>query len=262
MKRAEIWTVSTRKGGVLKTSITVNTAGVLARDNKVLIVDMDAQGNVLTSFGQNPDNIEFSIKDVLLGELTNPRDAIINVHPNIDVLPANDDMGDFEFAVIPRRDRYPQPFSLLTRALSCLVTEYDYILIDTPPNFGLIQGNALMFSDKVIVPFQPESYSMRALVKILQTIEHFKQDYNPNLQLLGVVATLVDMRTSLHCEIMENARKFCAKNNIPLMHTIIPRSIRYASSIAYDNAPPTISNPNNKVSEHYFELLEEVLVHG
>lgn len=257
-KRAEVWTISTRKGGVLKTTITVNLAGVLSQNAKVLIVDLDSQGNVLVSFGENPDACKLTIKDLMLKEHTNPQDVIVSVHENIDVLPANDDMGDFEFQVIPRTTLYPDPFSLLKNAIKKLQYEYDYILIDTPPNFGLIQGNALMIADKVIVPFQPESYSMRSLVKILETIETFKQEYNPKLELQAVVATLVDMRTSLHCEIMEEARKFCRKKNIPLTDTIIPKSIRYPSTIAYNRLPATLAYPNNKMSDHYYELLEEV----
>jgi chromosome partitioning protein len=257
-KRAKVWAVSTRKGGVLKTSMTVNIAGVLAKKYKVLIIDMDTQGNVLLSFGQNPDNVRYTIRDVLTSELTEPRKAIKKVHKNIDVLPANDDMGDFEFEVIPNKDKYPHPFMLLRQTAQELLYKYDYILIDTPPNFGLIQGNALMFADKVIVPFQPEGYSMRALVKILGTIDRFREEYKSDLELMGVVATMVDMRTSLHAEIMEQTRKFCRKNHIPLMDTIIPKSIRYAASISHKKKPVTISQPKHDVSLYYYELVDEL----
>jgi len=258
--RAEIWTISTRKGGVLKTTLAVNIAGVLAAQNKkVLLVDMDSQGNVLISFGKNPDQVECTVRDLLTGELPNPYKTIVKVHDYIDVIPANEEMGNFEFEVIPNKDKYPDQFDLLKDALDFVVYGYDYIIIDTPPNFGLIQGNALRFADKVIVPFQPESYSMRALIKILDTIEDFKNKFNPDLELMGVVATLVDMRTSLHSEIMATARRFCQDNNIPMMDTIIPKSIRYASSIAYHESPATLALPSHKVSECYFELVEEVL---
>lgn len=261
MKRADVWAISTRKGGVLKTTIAVNMAGVLAKEGKkVLIVDMDSQGNVLVSFGKNPDKIKYSTYDVLMGNLQGDdiEKAFISVHKNIDVLSANDDMLDFDFEVIPNKERFPRPFNLLKESMSHFLYDYDVIIIDTPPNFGLIQGNALMFANRVIVPFQPESYSMRALVKIIESVDHFAKQYNKDLQLLGIVATLVDMRTSLHCEIMESVRKFCRKNDIPLMHTIIPKSIRYAASISYQKKPMTLAKPNHQLSEHFFELYEEV----
>lgn len=259
-KRAEVWTISTRKGGVLKTSLTVNLAGALASQHnaRVLIVDMDAQGNSLLSFGQNPDDVPFTIHDILMGNISDPLECAMNVYENIDIIPANDDMSEFEFEVIPDRERFPEPFMLLKNGLEMLRNEYDYILIDTPPNFGLIQGNALMFADRVLVPFQPEPYSMRALVKIVKTIENFKEKHNPALDLMGVVATLVDMRTSLHCEIMEDTRHFCRDKGIPIMDTIIPRSIRFAASITYEGLPATIVNPTHKAVEHYFDLLNEV----
>lgn len=257
-KRADIWTISTRKGGVLKTSLTVNIAGILSRKNKVLIIDMDAQGNVLLSFGVNPDDVELTVRDVLL-EGVDPRKVALNVYENIDVIPANDDMNDFEFVVIPDKKRYPDPFVLLKEKFESIVEDYDYILIDTPPNFGLIQANALMFANKVLIPYQPEKYSMRALVKIVDTVRLFKRKYNPSLEILGVVSTLVDMRTSVHCEIMEITRKYCREKGIPLLNTVIPKSIRFASSVAYEQLPATLASPNHKVVEYYHELLEEVL---
>lgn len=259
-KKAEVWAVSTRKGGVLKTSLTTNLAGALATKHnaKVLIVDMDAQGNCLLTFGQNPDDVPFSIYDILMGDISDPMECAINVYENIDIIPANDDMSDFEFTVIPDKERFPEPFMLLKHGIEMLRDEYDYILIDTPPNFGLIQGNALMLADRVLVPFQPEPYSMRALVKIVKTIENFKQQHNPHLDLMGVVATLVDMRTSLHCEIMEDTRHFCRNEGIPILDNIIPKSIRFAASITYEGLPATIVNPTHKAVEHYFDLLNEV----
>lgn len=261
MSGAEVWAISTRKGGVLKTSLTVNMAGALSNNKRILIVDLDSQGNVYLSFGKNPDKLNTTIYDVLTNR-ADIRKAICKVHKNIDVLPANDDMGDFDFEVIPNKAKYPNPFDILKEKLEPIRDQYDYILIDTPPNFGLIQGNALNAAQKVLVPYQPENYSMRALIKIINTIKKFKERYNPELELVGVIATLVDMRTSLHCEIMESTRKFCRKNNIPLLKTVIPKSIKFAASIAYEKKPATISVPTHKAVENYFELIDEVIVNG
>lgn len=251
--------ISTNKGGVLKTSITVNLAGILSRDNKrVLIVDTDNQGNTLLSFGRNPDDLEETIYDVLV-DGTEIKKSIINVHENIDVLPSNDDMAFFEFDVLTKIKKYPDPFKLLKNKLDEIEYLYDYILIDTPPNLGLTQGNALTATDEVLIPFQPENYSMRSLVKILSAIDSFREDHNPKLKVLGIVATLVDQRTILHSQILQECRRYCYENDIKLLDTVIPRTIRYASSIAYEGLPATLTEKNNNLIQAYIDLKEEIL---
>lgn len=251
-----MWAISTNKGGVLKTSITTNIAGVLCQNYKVLIVDTDNQGNVCVSFGVNPDELETTLFDVLVqGE--DPNKAIINVHNNIDVLPSNDDMAFFEFDVIGQK-KYPEPFQLLKRALHKIKEKYDYILIDTPPNLGLTQGNVLACSKEVLIPFQPENYSMRSLVKILKAINEFKAVHNPSLSVMGVVATLVDQRTTLHSQVLQECRQFCQSQGITLFETVIPRSVRFASSIAFEGKPATLTDANNPLVGAYFELMREV----
>lgn len=253
-----VYTVIARKGGVLKTTMVVNLAGIFSRiGKKVLIVDMDSQGNVLVSFGINPDNVKYTIRDILLKEHTNIKDSIYTVHENIDVVPCNDEFGDFEFNVIGNV-KYPKPFSLMKETMLDLFELYDVVIIDTPPNFGLIQGNALMVTDHVIIPFQPESYSMRALVKMSDTIDSFKEQFNKDVNLLSIVPTMVDMRTSLHCEVMETARKFCRQYNLPMSDTIIPKSIRYAADVGFHKRPTTLVR-NSKNSEVYEDLFEEII---
>lgn len=250
--------ISTNKGGVLKTSITTNLAGAIARKKKkVLIIDTDNQGNCLLSFDKNPDDVKTSLYDVLI-DRADPRDAIIKVHKNIDVLPANDDMQFLEFDVLSDRKQYPRPFTLLSSAVDHLKQDYDTILIDTPPNLGLVQGNVLSFSDAVIIPFQPEKYSMRSLIKIITAINDFKQQNNPKLQVLGIVATLVDIRTVLHSDVLQECRKYCNKNDIKMFDTFIPRSVRFAASIAYDRLPGTLTQPKHPAVENYFKLLKEI----
>lgn len=250
--------ISTNKGGVLKTSITVNLAGVLSKENKrILIVDTDNQGNVLLSFGINPDQMENTIYDILVNNY-DIRNTIVNVYENIDVLPSNDDMAFFEFDVLTRIKQYPEPFHLLRTKLKKVEHLYDYILIDTPPNLGLTQGNVLTATDEVLIPFQPENYSMRSLVKILSAIESFKTDHNSDLKVAGVIATLVDSRTVLHSQIIEECRKYCVKNNIRMFETVIPRTIRYANSIAYEGLPATLIESDNALIKAYIDLKNEI----
>ncbi|NRD81135.1 ParA family protein [Bacillus sp. BRMEA1] len=249
--------VSTNKGGVLKTSITTNLAGALCEKHKVLIIDTDNQGNVLVSFGVNPDNVELTLYDVLVDGI-DPAKALINVHSNIDVLPANDDMSFLEFDVLSDRENYPDPFRMLEKSMQTLESRYDYILIDSPPNLGLVQGNVLSYADSVLVPFQPEGYSMRSLIKILNAIQNFKEKHNPKLNILGVVATLVDQRTTLHSEVLQQCRRYCLENDIRMFETVIPRSVRFAASVAYERKPATLTDSKNPLVQAYFDLLKEI----
>ncbi|MDQ0257963.1 chromosome partitioning protein [Evansella vedderi] len=258
----KIWAISTNKGGVLKTSICSNLSGVLAqKGNKVLIIDTDNQGNILLSFGKNPDECEVTLYDVLV-EGAPASDSIVNVYSStngsIDVLPANDDMAFFEFDVLTERNKFPEPFKLLKVAAEDLRDKYDYILIDTPPNLGLTQGNVLTYADDILIPFQPENYSMRSLVKILNAIQDFKLKNNQKLNILGVVATLVDQRTTLHSQVLQECRRFCLENDISLLDTVIPRSVRFASSIAYEGLPATLTEKKNPLVSTYFDLLKEI----
>lgn len=255
---ARIIAISTNKGGVLKTSLTTNLAGVLSKENRILIVDTDNQGNAALSFGKNPDQFERTIYDVLL-EGIDPKKAIYNVYENIDLLPANDDMAFFEFDVLTQISKYPEPFSLLKNALEPIQDDYDFILIDTPPNLGLTQGNVLSFAKEVLIPFQPESYSMRSLVKILKAIDDFRERHNPNLSVLGVVGTLIDSRTVLHSQVLQECRAYCFNNSIRMFDTIIPRTVRFASSVAYEGLPATLTDKNNALVASYFELAKEML---
>lgn len=259
----EIWAISTNKGGVLKTSLTTNLAGVLSnKGKKALLIDTDNQGNIAVSFGLNPDSIDKTIYDVLV-EGTNPEEAIIKVDDNIDLLPANDDMSFFEFDVLSNREGYKHPFSLLKETFDKTdLDKWDYILVDTPPNLGLTQGNVLSFVNKVLIPFQPESYSMRSLLKILKAINDFKNSHNSELSVLGIVATLVDNRTVLHSEVLQQCRRFCFENNLTMFETVIPRSVRFANSIAYERKPATLVEKNHPIVKAYYDLFEEVIKNG
>lgn len=254
---AEVWSISTNKGGVLKTSLTTNIAGLLSKQgHKVLIIDTDNQGNVALSFGQNPDNYEMTLYDVMVDKVP-VRDAIVNVYENIDILPSNDDMSFIDIDVLTEPQKHPKPFLLIKEACDELRNEYDYILLDTPPNIGLIQGNVLTFTDKVIIPFQPETYSQRSLIKMLTAIEKFKK-HNPNLAVLGVVATLVDYRTTLHVEMIKKLKELCLQKDIKCYTTVIPRTIRFASNVAFDLKPATLTPKNSEQIEIYEELLKEI----
>jgi len=249
--------VSTNKGGVLKSSLSVNISGALSENNKVLIIDADNQGDVALSFGMNPDEFQYSFYDVLVDDLAYEY-VIHEAAPNIHILPSNDDMEFLEFDVLTNLKQFKNPFHLMRSKLRGIEKHYDYILIDTPPNLGLTHGNVLCFADEVLIPFQPESYSMRSLVKILRSIEQFQEKHNPDLKVLGVIGTLVDTRTVLHSQILQECRRFCLENNIRMFDTVIPKSIRFASAIAYDGMPATLSDKKNSLVKSYYDLKGEI----
>lgn len=253
---SKVWAISTDKGGVLKTSVTTNTAGVLSKSKRVLIIDTDRQGNCMLNFGQNPHKLEITLFDVLAGEAS-VDSAIVNVHENIDILPANRDMNVLEFNVIQNPQKFPKPFGLMKKTLDPLREQYDVILVDTPASSGLIQGNVMAFVDKVIIPFQPENNSRLALADIVNDIKSFKS-INSNLSIMGILGTLVDMRTRLHRDVIADCEKFCEQNGLHFFKTKIPRSIRFATSEAYEQLPSTLTETRNPVVQLYFDFVQEV----
>lgn len=250
--------ISTNKGGVLKSSITGNLAGVLSEDSKVLVVDTDNQGNATLSFGIQPDYCDLSTYDLMVKE-TDPGRIIKKINDNIDIIPSNDDMSFLEFEVLTNTQNFDKPFQLLKRGLSNIKDKYDYILIDTPPNLGLTQGNVLAAADEILIPFQPEPFSMRSLGKMLQAVEKFRVNHNPFLKVLGVVGTLIDNRTVLHSDIMQKCRRFCYENDVPMFDTEIQRVIRYAESVAKHGLPATLTTKRPEYVQPYYDLKGEIV---
>ena len=209
----EIYAVSMNKGGVGKTSLVTNLAGAITstmKKKKVLIVDTDGQGSSIEAFGIDPDNLEHTIYDVLIGE-KKAKDVLVKLDKNLDILPSNFNMNFFEFDILPEIQKYPFPtyFRLLEKALETIKDDYDYILIDTPPSMGLVQMNVLAIADKVIIPVVPETFAMKGLPRILKGINDFKNTHNPSLEIAGVVFMMVDYRTALHSEYAQKIKAYC-----------------------------------------------------
>lgn len=250
---------SSNKGGVLKTTIVSNLAAIYAQDKKkkVLIIDIDSQSNIALTFGINPNNFDLDLYDVLT-EGVDYKKAIKNVYKNIDILAGNTDMMGFEFYALQNIKKYKSPVTILKERLHGIEKEYDYIFIDTPPQLGISQGNALVFADKVLIPIQLEPYSIQGFLTAVQNINDLKKEYNPNLQLLGAVAVLTDLRTILHSQMLQETRKLLKEKNIHVFNTVIPRSIRFASSIAYSQLPAVLGDPGNNFVSLYYDLVEEI----
>ncbi|MDA2738409.1 ParA family protein [Bacillus cereus group sp. Bc015] len=259
--KAKVICINNNKGGVLKTTTTTNLAGVLANKGyKVLIIDADNQANVPLAFGLMPEDFRLSIYDVLTGGVP-AEECIVTVknHPNIDILPSNRELVSFEFKVIGDKNKFPEPFYLMVDNLDHLKDQYDYILIDTPPSLGVMNGNVFTYSDYVIIPFAPELFSMRSLVEVVRTIREFKDIHNPPLEILGVLRTLVEFRSNAHSDVIQETNKYASQNDIHIFDTVIPKTVQFTNSVLYNQVPASLL-PKKKRDKAglYYDLWNEL----
>ena len=248
-RNAQVIAFANQKGGVAKTTSTLNLAAALAeKENRVLCVDMDPQGNLTMSQGLNPDSIERSMFDVLVHRL--PIENVIE-HTEIDLAVSSIDLAGAELALSSMIGRE----RALEKALAPMKSVYDYILIDTPPSLGLLTINALVAANGVIVPVQCEYLSLRGLVQLENTLAMIRENLNPNVSIMGILPTMFDRRT-LHAR---EAVEILEENFGDLVFkTRIRKTIRYAeapvkgtSVLKYD--------PTGNAAEAYRDLAKEVL---
>ncbi|MCQ6524973.1 ParA family protein [Bacillus paranthracis] len=258
----KIIAVTNNKGGILKTSLTVNLAGVLAKQGKkILIVDTDSQANVALSFGENPDEYENTIFEVLTEDFP-IRDAIVQPeegHENIYVLPSNESLGDFEKRVSENPDMYPNPLDLFKDKIEEIRDEFDLIICDTPPNLSMLVGCILNSVDSAILPFHPETYNIRSIIKTIESIENFKET-NEKLEILAVVPTKVRTNTDIHNNTLLLCQQFCNTKGIKITKNVIKETIRFADSLAKERKPLTLIKKKEKTEavQNYIKIAKEL----
>lgn len=266
MRRPRILALANQKGGVGKTTTAINLGTALAATGeKVLVVDLDPQGNASTGFGIDQKNRNLSTYDILMLEATLEETAVKTSVPRLDVAPSTLDLLGIEMRISKSEDRAFR----LRKAIQGLVERsiqgrnddngkdepYTYILVDCPPSFNLLTVNALAASDAILVPLQCEFFALEGLSQLLKTVEEVKRTLNPNLSIHGVVLTMYDQRNNLSTQVVDDVRSFMGDK---VYDTIIPRNVRVSEAPSYGK-PVLLYDVNCSGSQAYVKLATEVI---
>ena len=249
---AKIISVVNQKGGVGKTTTTVNLSACLAKEGKkVLMIDMDPQGNASSGLGIDTEELETTVYQVLIGEKSMEESIVQTEFGELYVSPSDIQLAGAEIELVSMEKRE----YMLKNALSQLKNQYDYILIDCPPSLNLMTINALVASDSVLIPVQCEYYALEGLSRLMQTVKSIKKQLNEGLEIEGILLTMYDSRTNLSMMVAEEVKKFFPKK---VYSTVIPRNVRLSEAPSYGQ-PIIEYDQYSRGAESYMELAKEVL---
>jgi len=252
VRRARIVALANQKGGVGKTTTAINLATALAAaGRRVLLIDLDPQGNASTGLGVAPPSRSLTSYEMILGEVELEQAIIATTIPRLSAVPASQDLAGAEFELAARERRE----FLLSRAIRSRVRDYEEVLIDCPPSLNLLTINALVAADSVMVPLQCEFYALEGLSQLMRTIERVQRALNPRLELQGVVLTMYDQRNNLCDQVAADVRSHLGAK---VFDTVIPRNVRIAEAPSHGK-PVLIYDHGCAGSQAYIRLAAEVL---
>ncbi len=244
--------VANQKGGVGKTTTSINlSACIAAKGKKVLVIDIDPQGNTTSGYGIEKNELENTIYELILGDCSIEDCIIKDIMPTISILPSNVNLAAAEIEMIGVEKKE----FILRNEVDWIKDRYDFIIIDCPPSLSFLTVNAMTTADSVLVPIQCEYYALEGLSQLIHTVNLVKERLNPELEMEGVVFTMYDSRTNLSAQVVENVKSHLSQK---IYNTVIPRNIRLAEAPSYGK-PINMYDPKSAGAESYMALADEVI---
>ena len=248
----QIISIANQKGGVGKTTTSINLSAALAKiGKKVLLVDCDSQANATTGMGFDKPSLEYSLYQGLIGEAGIDDIIYPTMLPKLMMIPADINLIGFEIEMVPVTDREKK----LKGLLDPIKERYDYIILDCPPALSLLTLNAFTASDAVLIPLQSEFYALEGLGQLLDTIKRVKSSFNPELKIKGILLTLYDKRTNLAQQVVADAEKYFKDM---VFKTKIPRNVKLGEAPSY-GLPVILYDKHSPGSKSYMALARELL---
>lgn len=247
--------IANQKGGVGKTTTSINLSACLAEmGNRVLVIDIDPQGNTTSGLGLNKRKLQSTVYNLLLGQVKTEDVLTKSVADRVTVIPSHVDLAAAEIELIGIDEKE----FLLKKIVDPLRDKYDFIIIDCPPSLNILTVNAMTTADTIIVPIQCEYYALEGLSQLVHTIDLVQRRLNPELEIEGIVFTMYDSRTNLSIQVVENVQKNLKQY---IYKTMIPRNVRLAEAPSH-GLPITLYDPKSTGAESYRNLAKEVVEHN